>query len=148
MRHAVGSARDLHQTFDGAVFHGGHAAQWLFVVGDEKIFAEKKIQFTRGKQPVLPAVIHRVDHDEQIRREPVFLLGIVFLHLRRLAHGDAVLDGQRMKMKHIFQNRLHLLLGRRFKVNPEKQIRVREQGRHQEHIYVPAVQAALGGECE
>ncbi len=59
---------------------------------------------------------------------------------------DAILDGQRMEMKHAGENRLHLLRRRVFKVHPEKQVRVRQQRRHEEQINVPRVQASLRGE--
>ena len=120
-----------------------HAAERRRVVGDEKILAEKEIQLARGEHAVLAAVIHRVDHHEQIRRELVLLLGRILLHLRRRADRHAVLDGQRVEMEHVLQHILGLLRRRVLQVHPEEQVRVAQQRRHQEHLDVLAVQPAL-----
>src|ERR1017187_6166892 len=115
------------------------------MIGDEKIFAEEKIQLVRVEFPVLPAVFHRVNHQEQIRREQVALLRRVFLYLRRRTDGDAILDGQRMEMEYPGENRLHLLRRGIFKIHPEEEVRVRQQRGHEEQVNALIVQPALDG---
>ena len=46
------------------------------------------------------------------------------------------------------QELLRLLRRRGFEINPEEQVRVAQQGGHQKHFDVLAVQAALRGECQ
>ena len=115
------------------------------VVGDEKILAQEKIQLAGGEHAILPAVIHRMNHHEKIKRKLVLLLRRVFLDLRRQAGFHTVLDGQRMEVKQFFEHELRLLGRGILEVNPEKQIRVRQQRGHEKHLNVLAVQAALGG---
>ncbi len=143
---AVRRPRNVHCPAHGLFFGHHDALDWHVVIGHEKIFAEKKIQLARREDAFLPAVIHRVDHNEKIRRELVILLRLVIINLRRRAHVHAILDGQRMKMKNFLQNVFGFLRSRIFQIHPQKQIGVGQQGRHQEHINVLAVQFALG--CE
>ena len=101
-----------------AILHQHHVAERFAVKGHEKILAEKEIQLARGKLPVLAAVVHAVNDHEQIWREPILLLGRIFLHLRRRTDRDAILDGQRMEVEHALQDCLHFLRRRSFEVNP------------------------------
>ena len=132
----------------GAFLGHRHTAQGRFVVGDEKILAEKEVQLARGEHAVLAAVIHRVNHHEQVGREFVLLLGQILLDFGRRTDPHAVLNGKRVKMKQVLQDELGFLRRRLFEINPEKKIRVAQQRGHQEHLDVPRVQATLRGECE
>ena len=49
-------------------------------MGDEEVFAEKKIEFACGKDSILAIVVHRMDNHEQIGREEVALFGRLLLH--------------------------------------------------------------------
>ena len=76
-----------------------------FVIRHQKILPQEEVQFARREYSVFAAVIHRMDHHEQIGREFVVLLGRVFLDLRDATHHHAVFDRKRMKMKNVLQHR-------------------------------------------
>ena len=109
------------------------------MIRDQEITAEKEVQLAGGKYAVLAAVVHRVDHHEQIRGEPVLLLGGILVNLGGGTGCDTILNGQRMEVENVLQHVLGLLGRWAFQVHPEKEVGVTEQGRHQEHIDVLAV---------
>ena len=146
MGHPVGRPRDMHRASEATFFGRLHAAQRQFVKSDQKILPEKKIQLAGGEHAVLAAVVHRVNHHEQVAGEPLLLLGLVFLDLGRGADGHAVFDGEGMKVEDVFQNKFGLGRCRLLQIQPEKKIRVRQQRRHEERLDVLAVKLALGGE--
>jgi hypothetical protein len=53
-----------------------------------------------------------------------------------------------MKMEDVFEEKISLLWSRILEVNPQEQLGVRQQRRHQEQLDVLAVQPALGRKCE
>ena len=89
-----------------------------------------------------------MNDDEKVGGELVFRPGRVLFHLGRRAWHTAVLDREGMEMEHVFQDRFGLLRRGSLQVHPEEKVGVRQQRRHQQHFEVPAVQPALGRECE
>ena len=118
------------------------------MISDEKVFAEKEVQLARAEYAILPTVIHRMNHHEKIRRKLVVILGRILFHLGRRTDTHAIFNGERMKMKQRLQHELLFHVGRIFEINPEKQICVAQQRRHQKHLDVACVKAALRSECE
>ena len=148
LRHAIRRARDQAGALQTPLLDLRHALEMHVVKRDEEIFPEKKIQLTRREHAIAPAVIHRVNHQKQVGRKAVLLLRIVLLDLRRRTHRHAVLDRQRMKMKHVLEEKFRLLGRGFFEVHPEEKIGVRQQCGHQKRFDVLRVQAALRGECK
>ena len=146
--HAVRLRGDVRRVAQAHLRRQLHRPQRLAVKRHQEILAQVKTQFRRREHPVLPAVVHRVDHHEQVRRKGILLLRQILLHLRRRTLRHAVLDGQGMKMEDVFEEKIGLLRSRILEVNPQEQIGVHQQRRHQEQIDVLAVQSALGRKCE
>jgi len=138
----------VDRALETALLRRLHTLEGHFVERDEKIFPEEKIQLTGRKHAVLAAVVHRVNHHEKIRRKLVLVLRGIFLDLGRRAHRYAVLNRQRVEVENILQHTLRFLRARLLQIEPEKQIGVRQEGGHEEHLNVLAVQLALGGEGE
>src|SRR3954469_291304 len=148
MSHTVRRSRDVHRPAHASFFGGLHAAHWNVVVRHQKILAQKEIQFARRENAILPAVIHTVDHHEKVSGKFIVVLGRVLLYLRGGADSHAVLDRERMEMEYIYEDKFLLSGSGLFQVDPEKEVRVRQEGRHEEHFYVRAVQASLSGEYQ
>jgi hypothetical protein len=82
VRDAVGRARHEAAALHAAVLDVVDTFEMYVVVGDQEILPEKKIQLTRREHAVAPAVIHGVDHHENVRRELVLVFRGVLLNLR------------------------------------------------------------------
>src|SRR5207302_550533 len=64
VRDAIRRARDVHRSFDGALFGLRHAPQRVIVIGHQEVFAEEEVQFAGGEYAILAAVIDRMYHDK------------------------------------------------------------------------------------
>ena len=148
MRNAVRLPRDVRRIPQAHLRHHLHWPQRLAVKRYKKILAEVKTQLRRREHPVLAAVVHRVDHHEQVRGKCVVLFWQILLDLWRGTFCDTVFDRERVKVEDVFQQELRFLRGGIFEVNPQEQLGVRQQRRHQEQLDVLAVQPALGSKCE
>ena len=80
--------------------------------GDEEFLAQKQVEFGGGKF-FLPGEIDPVGHHEEV-------IFVVF-NFWQTARSDAVLNGERVEMKQVFENRFDFLVGRIFKVDPKEQ---------------------------
>ena len=70
-------------------------------------------------------------------------LGHVLLDLRRGTDLDAVLDRERMKMEHVLQKAFRFLGSGIFQIDPEEQIRIRQQRRHEKDFQTLTMQTPL-----
>jgi len=148
MGHAVGGPRHMHRAAQAALLDHGDAAQRHRVVGDEEVLPEEEVQLARGEGPVLAAVVHGVDHHEQVGVEAVLLLGLVGLDLWRGALVDAVLHRERVEMEHALEQLAGVLRAGVLEVHPQEEVGVRQEGRHEEQVDVPGMQPPGGGEGE
>ena len=138
----------MHRAFDGALLGHGHTSQGTSVISYEKILSEEEVQLAGGKYAVLATVIHCVDDHEKVGRKLVFILGGEFLHFGCRADTNAVFNGERVEMEQRFQDEFLFFVGWIFEINPEEQVGVAQQGRHQKHLNVPRMMTALGGKGE
>ena len=90
------------------------------MIRDQEIFAKKEVQLAGREYAILPAVIDRVDDHEQIRGEPVFLLGCVFLDFGRRTDHDAIFNRERMKMKDVLEDKFGFFWRWMLEVYPQK----------------------------
>src|SRR5947207_2647294 len=100
MRHPVRRPRDVHRALQTTLPGDLHAPERRLVIGHQKILAQKEIQLARREHAVLAAVVHRVNHHEQVRRKSILFLRAVFLNLWRRTEHHTVFDRERMKMEH------------------------------------------------
>src|SRR3954470_3847533 len=114
MRNPIGSPGNVHGASETAVCGSLDTLERNIVVGDQKIFTQKKIQFTGRKHPIPSAVVNRVDHDKKIWGKSVLFLRLIFLHFGRRSDHYAVLDRERMEMENVLQNELGFLRSRFF----------------------------------
>src|SRR6266850_6487066 len=94
----------MHCPFYRSFFRKGDALERAGVIGDQIIFPEKKIELTRRKNPVLPAVVYRMNDDKQVRRELVFLFRGIIVDFWGWALRNAVFDRKRVEMKDFLQH--------------------------------------------
>jgi len=80
------------------------------VKGDEVVLAEEEIDLG-GVEFFGAGEVHRVHDEEQIV--------VVILELGEGAGGDAVLDGERVKLKDIAEDEFDFRLGGVFEIDPE-----------------------------
>ena len=148
VRHAIRRARNVDRALQATLLRLLHAAQRHFMEGHQEILPEKEVQFLRREHAILPAVVHRMDHHEQVRGELVLVLRHILLDLWRWAHRDAVLDRQLVEVKNVLQHQFGLLRRRLLQIEPQEEIGIRQQRRHEKSLNVLAVQLALSCERE
>ena len=51
-------------------------------------------------------------------------------------------------MENVFEDEFGLLDCWLLEIHPQKEVRVRQEGRHEKYLNILGVQATLGGECE
>src|SRR3954468_15339721 len=103
----VGSACHMNSALQALFFGNLGAAHWDCVVGHQEISPEKEIEFGRGENILLAAVIDPMNDHEQIGGKAVTLFRGVFVHLGRWADGDTIFDRERMEMENILENGLN-----------------------------------------
>src|SRR5437870_3808751 len=118
------------------------------MVSDQEIFPEKEVQFLRGKSAFFSAIVHGMDHDENVGGEFIAGLRIVFFDFRKRSELKAVLDGQWVEVKDFFKNEPGFVGGGALQVDPKEQVRVFEDGWEEAHLEISRMEFALGGECE
>jgi hypothetical protein len=145
---AIRRARHVSGATQTDLFSRLHGAYWHFVICDQKISSEEKIQLAGGKYTVFATVIDGMNHNEKIRRKLVAFLRLIFFDLGRRTDRNAIFDGERVKVKYALEDELCFLGGRLLQIYPKKKIRIRQKRGHEEHLDVSGMETPLGCECK